>query len=86
MNRVQLELHIEELILHGFAAFDRHRVSEAMKSELARLFAEKGLPPSLASSSEMAALDAGEFQLAPGAGPRAVGSRAARAVYERMSR
>ena len=46
-----IELHIEELVLHGFEPGDRHRIGEAIERELARLFAEQGTPPSLAQGA-----------------------------------
>ena len=39
-----IELHIEELVLHGFAPGDRHPIGDAVEHELIRLFAEQGLP------------------------------------------
>jgi hypothetical protein len=35
--RPSINLHIEELVLHGFAPGDRHRISEAVEQELTRL-------------------------------------------------
>ena len=35
-------------MLHGFAPGDRYRIGDAVERELARLFAEQGVPPSLA--------------------------------------
>ncbi|HVV86983.1 MAG TPA: hypothetical protein VHE35_28285 [Kofleriaceae bacterium] len=45
----RIELHLDELVLHGVAARDRHRVADAVHAELARLLAEQGLPGGLAS-------------------------------------
>lgn len=39
-----IELEIEGLVLHGIRSGDRHRIREAVESELTRLLAEKGLP------------------------------------------
>lgn len=38
-----VELHIEELVLHGFAPHDRHRIGDAVERELHRLLAERGI-------------------------------------------
>jgi len=38
-----IHLHIEELVLHGFAPGDRHQISEAMQQELTRLISEKNI-------------------------------------------
>lgn len=81
MRRANLELHIEELVLHGFAPGDRHRIGDAVERELARLFTEHGLPPNLSQGFETGRLDAGSFNFAPGAKPEAVGAEVARALY-----
>lgn len=76
-----IELHIEELVLHGFAPGDRYRIGEAVERELARLFAEQGVPPSLSLGGEMAGLNAGSFQVKSGARTDAIGMQVAQAVY-----
>ena len=37
-----IELHIEELVLHGFAARDRQRIAAAVQLELSRLMGTAG--------------------------------------------
>jgi hypothetical protein len=76
-----LELHIEELVLHGFAPGDRHAIGEAVERELVRLFAEQGIPPALARGGEIARQDGGAFELAPRGGAGSVGTRVAGAIY-----
>jgi hypothetical protein len=41
-----INLHIEELILHGFAREERYAIGEALQNELQRLFTTQGLPQS----------------------------------------
>ena len=81
MKARSVELHIEELVLHGFAPGDRHRIGDAFERELARLLAEHGVPPSLAEGFESPHLDAGAFNFAPNSGAEAIGAEVARAVY-----
>jgi hypothetical protein len=81
-----IELHIEELVLHGFAPGDRYRIAGAVECELARLFTEQGVPPSLDQKAEVAQLDAGAFEMAPGARVEAVGAQVAHQVYGGFSR
>jgi hypothetical protein len=76
-----IELHIEELVLHGFVPGDRYRIADAVERELARLFAEQGVPPALAQEAEVARWDAGAFEIAPGARVEAVGAQVAHKVY-----
>lgn len=58
MKRKNIELNIEELVLPGFKASERYRIGEAVERELARLFAEQGMPQSLVKSGEIARLEA----------------------------
>ena len=76
-----LELHIEELILHGFPVSDRHLISTAMQQELSRLFAEQGIPRSFTQSSEVPQLNAGTIQVTPTMKPDAIGVQIAQSIY-----
>ncbi len=76
-----VELHIEELLLHGFPPSARHRIGDALAQELTRLLAEEGVPPALAEGGESPRLDVGPFQTAHDARPEAVGAQIAQAVY-----
>lgn len=80
---MKVELHIEELVLHGFAPEDQHRIGEAVERELESLLVEPGMP-SLNSDLEIGDMDAGEIALARGARPEAIGAQVARAVYRGM--
>jgi hypothetical protein len=80
-----IELHIEELVLHGFAPGDRYRIGETMERELAHLFTEQGAPPSLAQSGEIARLEGGNFEVKPGSNAEAIGVQVAQAVYGGLS-
>ena len=51
MTPYNIELHIEELVLHGFAPKDRYTIGEAVQRELSRLFAEQGVHSSLSRGS-----------------------------------
>ena len=81
MMLAKIELHIEELILRGFAPGDRYRIDEAVERELARLLAEEGVPPWLAQGGNVARLDSGSFQVAPGSRPEEIGAKIAQALY-----
>ncbi len=84
MTRPNIELHIEELVLHGFASADRYLIGEAVQRELARLFAEQGVPSSLTSGGELTRLHGGSFNVAPGAKAEAIGTQIAQSVYGGM--
>jgi hypothetical protein len=79
-----IELHIQELILHGFAPADRYLIGEAVQRELARLFAEQGVPLSLSRGGEIALLHGVSFNVVPGAKAEAIGTQVAQSVYGGM--
>jgi hypothetical protein len=82
MNRTpSIHLLIEELVLHGFAPGDRHRIGDAVQQELARLFTEKQIPTGLTNDSAIAGLDAGSFPSTAASSPEATGAQVARAVF-----
>ena len=84
MNNI--ELHIEELILHGFAPGDRYRIGDAVERELTRLFVEQGVPLSLTQGREVAHLDGGAFKVTSGSKPEVIGAHVAQAVYGGLTR
>jgi hypothetical protein len=83
---MNIDLHIEKLVLEGFSSADRHRIGAAIERELARLLTERGLPPGLAQKAEIPRLDGGSFEMSRTATPERVGGRVAGAVYGGMSR
>jgi hypothetical protein len=85
MKPVHIDLQIEELVLHGFTPGGRYHIGEAVESELARLFAEQGTPPSLRQRSEIERLDGRTFEVKPGSGAEAIGVQVAQAVYGGLS-
>lgn len=86
MRPANVELQIEELVLHGFAVDDRYRVGEALEHELARLFKEGGVPPSLAREAEIEHLDLGSYQRTSGSSAEAIGVDVAQVVYRGVTR
>lgn len=85
MKHPNIRLHIEELVLHSFAPNDRYAIADAVERELSRLLAadfdNAGLPPALADSSGRPRVDAGNFQVTPGAGGDSIGAQIAQAVH-----
>ncbi len=82
MKARAVDLRIEELVLDGFAPADRYRIAEAVESELARLFAEQGVPPSLLAGQAPALRDGASFEAARGAPAEQIGAQVARAIYK----
>jgi hypothetical protein len=76
MNR-PIRVRIGELVLHGFDPLDRYAVGDAVRDELARTFADHGLPD--ASSVSLPRLRAGTVAPRPRVG-EGIGSEVARVV------
>ena len=78
MNPREIEVHIEELVLHGFQPYDRWPIAAALEGELRGLLAECGLPRGwLQSQKEIVA-----SPLCPGnLTRRAQGRKIALAIY-----
>jgi hypothetical protein len=76
MRPGRVEVRIEELVLHGFSALDRHAVGEAVERELAVRIAAQGAVAPLSAGH----VDAGEFDAADSLGADALGSRVAERV------
>jgi hypothetical protein len=81
MKPTNVELHIAELVLHGFEPGDRYRIGDAMERELARLFTEQGTPPSRGQGRGVACLDGGAFEVKPGSKAETIGVQVARAAH-----
>lgn len=84
-RRGMIDLRIDELILHGFAARDRHRIAAAIELELSRLIAEQGMQNWHTMSANLDHLDAGSFQLTAGARPQIVGQHVAQHIFRQLS-
>jgi hypothetical protein len=81
-----VELHIEELVLHGFNSGDRHRIGEAVERELVRLVSKQGFPDGFSGDVHIPTLDGGRFTMKHGAGTESVGTDIARSVFGVMGR
>lgn len=77
-----IELHIEQIVLHGFKHYNAHQIGEAIEREITRLLQEKGLPPTLAVNINLGRLNAGSFNIQPGAKAEAVGNGIANSIYQ----
>ena len=76
-----IELHIEELVLYGFAPGDRDRIAAALEQELTRLLTEQGVPQSLAQAGDIAYLSAPPFRVTSSR-PDMIGLQMAQSVNE----
>ena len=67
------ELTIDELVLNGFSPRDRFHIADAMERELSALLSEKGIPGLHGDSVSAESLDAGKFNVLPGARAHVIG-------------
>lgn len=82
---MNLELHIEQLVLHGFGPELVHGLGAVVEQELQRLLAQQQ-PTTFAKDAALARIDAGTFRLTPGAGTQQLGAALAQAIHAGMSR
>jgi hypothetical protein len=78
-----IQFHIEELVLHGFPAGERHRIAAAMEQELGRLVAAQGLA-GVRQSVELERVQGGVMQVVAGQQPQATGVQIARSVFRNL--
>ncbi len=87
---MNINLHIDQLVLHGFDHIDRDQVGLAVQRELSLLIREQGLPASLNQTHTIGNLYAGEFR--PGTntdaktGTSSVGAQVAQKIYRGMQK
>ena len=77
----RIEIHIDELVLHGVAPAGRRAVVDALQLELEALVARHGVEALLSRPEGSAQQSAGPITLAPGAGPAQLGAQIARTVH-----
>lgn len=75
----EIELYIEQLVLHGFSRADRNAIAAGLQRELAHLIAQGGLPSHDHLSIQR--IDAGAFQIKAGAGAQNAGEQTARSLF-----
>jgi hypothetical protein len=76
----EIEVHIEELVLHGFDPAARWDIADALGSELHTLLAQRGIPAAWLASPER--IKGGEIPAQHLNTPAAVGRGVATAVHE----
>jgi len=81
-----IELHIEELVLHGFEARDRHSIAEAVQLELARLIAANGGTDSLNTPISLERIKTSAFKVQANAKAQQAGKQIAEAVFRSLHR
>jgi hypothetical protein len=83
-NSRSFHVRIDELVLHGFARADRHRIAQALELELARLIRERPLQGFGKRASVFERVDGGAFRVNPGSNAQTAGTQIAQAVYRSL--
>ena len=83
---MNLELDIGNLVLHGFSASDKDRITRALHRELERLFTEEGMQSSLECKGDIPCIDDVIFEVPLGSSPESIGIHMARSLYEGFNR
>jgi len=78
-SQTSIALEIDAVVFHGFSHSDAHRATSALRGELTRLIAERGLAPA-ERRAHAERIDAGLIRVAAGR-PELTGLRAARAIH-----
>lgn len=78
---MNVELHIEELVLDGLPAAARDRIAAAVAAELERLVQEQGLPAWMTAGERVFDVQGGTFAVEPGARAEHLGAQIAQAIY-----
>lgn len=81
----RIDVHIDELVLHGFAAHDRDAIAEAIRAEIGRALLEPGAADALVRARDAARIDAGSFRRADRERPASIGTKVARSLVLGLS-
>jgi hypothetical protein len=81
-SQCSVELHIDELVMHGFSANDRSAIGDAVERELAQLLDKQNVPISLQSGNTVDEIQGATFNAAQNAKPSVIGRQIAQAVYQ----
>lgn len=84
--RQNIELHIEEFILHGFPPCDRYRIVQVFQNEMIRLFSEQDMQFSLSRDREFTRIDSGNFEIDRKAKPEIIGSKVAQTIHGALNK
>jgi hypothetical protein len=75
-----IDVHIEEVVLHGFDPGSRSRIADALSLELGTLLSERGVPSAWFSNPER--LNAGPIPAISLNNPERSGREVARAAFQ----
>ena len=77
-----IEVHIEQIVLHGYAPGDTRRLGEALQAELTRLVQKHGVNGSGMENLSLQTLDGGRLKAAEKPSTEALGARLAHSIHQ----
>ncbi len=80
-RRPQVELSVDEFVLHGFRPSERFAIGDAFQAEMERILAGTKPGETFRAHRELSRLAAGPITLTVRMRPESVGAQVARAVY-----
>lgn len=80
-----LDLHIDELALHGFPPQDRDRIAGSLQHELHRLLASGAQDLLPHTSFSLDRLDVGSFSAGISGSPQYIGRQVAQRIYRQLT-
>lgn len=86
MRYANIQLHIGELVLHGFSPGDRNLIGDAMRAELQDLFVKRGVPEAISRGDDLARVSGGDIDLPSSGNLKDHGHRLAVNIYETLNR
>lgn len=81
MNQ-RIDLHIGELVLHGFSPHQRYAIAEAVEMELTRLLKQRQMPTTFHQAGRFPLINAGSFIIGKDTKGEVTGNKIANAVYK----
>ena len=82
---MNLEIEIQQLILHGLPASDAVRIKAAITDSLVTILQRDGISESLIKQGSVETMQ-GEFRVNPGSSPENIGAHVAKAVARGLTR
>lgn len=80
-----VDIRIDQLILHGFSSNDGYYIGRAFETELTRLIEEEGLPSHFSNSANLRVIDTEGFEYDPNAQPETIGKQIAASIYSGLT-
>lgn len=76
-----IEININELVLHGFSPADKFRIGQAVEQHLSLLFNQKDIPSSLQKNNDVHLMNAGDFRMSANDTAGSIGNQIAGTIY-----